>query len=148
MLIVEINSKSTLESIIANDATNGTIRQYIIDNTTNAKLNEIVKLAQKLQQNGTVPFIEVKFKSQYSSREKRLEVVGKKGSIITIYKFSSFKRFDKDAIELNRLVEEIVSKNNKEYIINGTLLFDDNYKFDFITQKISEFGISINIDTK
>ena len=143
MLILTVNSKSTIDDIV-NDTPSGVNRDYLLNEDSRKRLDVLVCFANKLNEQNFVPFIEVKFASQYSAREKRIEVVGKHNDKIELYKFSATNRFDKDAIELDRIIRELRNKfADSKMEFTGTLLVDNNADNDFIQQSIKKMNLNV-----
>jgi hypothetical protein len=136
---------NTIENIV-NKEIGGVDTQYILNHTSKKRIDTLVVIANSLYQQNATPFIEVKFVSRYSSREKRLEIVSRSQDTITIYKISAFSRYDKDAIDLNQLLEEIKSIfSNSEYKFCGVLLFKELEKIQFIKESLSAMNLNLNI---
>ena len=115
MFILTVNFKATIPDIVAGRST-GVDRQYLVSDECAGKSDEIVCLADNLSKKCDAAFVEVKFVSKYSQREKRLEVVTKVGNRISVCKISNVKKFDKDSLELNSVCQELRS-------IYGTCVF-------------------------
>lgn len=146
MSILKLNTKSSIADIV-NNIPGGVYRNYILDSESNKRLDVMVCFTQKLVIQNITPFIEVKFPSKYSAREKRIEVVGITDSKIFLYKFSDWNRFDKDAIELDRNIVELVSlfgSSNVSFI--GILLLNSSCNIDFIQQQVNNLGLNIDVN--
>ena len=125
MSILNVNCNARLLELLSGQTT-GKERSYIYTDSPRKKLEHQIFLSKELVEDGYSPYIEVKFVSQYSSREKRIEVVGVLEGKVVLYKFSSRAFFDKDANELARLIEEIKALNvSKGYDISGTIILLD-----------------------
>jgi hypothetical protein len=108
MSILTVNIKSSILDIVTGNQ-GGVERSFLILENKKNKIDSLVILANKLSNESTKTFVEVKFESKYSQREKRLEVVTKKGVDISICKISNKHKFDKDALELSNICEELSS---------------------------------------
>jgi hypothetical protein len=133
MPILNIKSKASLLDLIANKDS-GIIKEYMIDSTNTKRLSMLVSYSEKLINKNIEPFIEVKFQSKYGKREKRIEIVGKRKNVITLYKISKVQNYDKNAIELSKLVFEI-REFNSEIKIKGILLFVEKNTDILLIQK-------------
>lgn len=98
MFILKLYSKATFQDII-NGIPSGVERNYVFTENPKNRLEELVYYAHSKQTSNTKVYIEVKYASKYSSREKRLEIVSVNDKMINVYKISALNRFDKDAIE-------------------------------------------------
>ena len=125
----------------------GQKRQYILTSTPKKKLEYQIYVSNLLIKDGFTPFIEVKFISEYSSREKRIEVVGIKNNQIKLHQFTSRASFDQDANELNRLISEISSSSiAKGYKIYGEIILLENVEnLDVLEQALKDMNIDISI---
>ena len=144
MLTTIIHTKATIQSILSG-APDGIERKYILNFKRTARLDSLVTLASTISQNGKKPFIEVKFQSKYTDRDKRLEVVSISDKICEIYKFSSFKRFDKDALEMDRISKELAELFPDFGQFIPSLVFDNEEKIEFIKESIHGMELNINI---
>jgi len=140
-----LNTNASFDDIIKSQET-GITREYIYPPIVNknSKLSRQVKMSYLLKSNQMEPFIEVKFKSRYSCRDKRLEIVTSKDTVIHIFKFSDSKHFDVDATDLSRILEEIQQKYGiTNYTFKGILLINDG---DLNVMKTSLNTLNINLD--
>ncbi|WP_297515325.1 hypothetical protein [Flavobacterium sp.] len=130
-MIIELNTKSNIEDI-ALDKKNGVYRKYIINEFSKNKLDKIVLTSHLFQsKQNKNPFIEVKY--DFGRRNKRLEIVYKENSSITICKITNMSEFDKDCLELIAVIEDMKNKPvMMNFRINGTLVFMDNYNREIV----------------
>ena len=143
---IRLNVNNTLGNIIFKK-NGGLIRNYLVNENPIKKLDIQVFFANKLLNSGYNPFIEVKFKSMYSDREKRIEIVSEKDRHINIYKISKFVHFDRDAIELNRLSEEIKKTYcDNDFEINSILLFNEEFDRTFVLQQIENLHLAVKVE--
>jgi len=124
MSILKINTNANLLEIISS-INSGIDREYLFEPSLKKnRLQEIIHYANKIKNENIIPFIEVKFASKYGRREKRIEIVGKNNNIFIIYKISKISKFDKDALEIQNIINE-VRETLKDISIKGVLLFSD-----------------------
>ena len=100
--IFTINCNSSLKSIINNEE-DGLYKNFLINPNSQTKENKILYLSQKISENNNKTFLKVKF--SYGRRDKRIEVVKKSNKIINLYKISSAKKLDRDAFELDEIID-------------------------------------------
>ena len=110
------------------------------------RLSELVRSASALSRIHDRVSIEVKFNSKYSSRVKRLEIVGVTGNTVTIYKISALKSYDKDTIELNRDIEELAPLYPHS-IFFGKLVISNQDNIARINSSISELSSTVEAIT-
>lgn len=143
MLTVRLNKNAILGEVLSG-IESGITQAFIVKTESNKSLDRIVAYASSLQSEGNRVFIEVQFQSKYSSRPKRLEIVEYTPCSINLYKFSSAKKFDIDAIELDKVANEICEKHQALAMnIEGYILLDKETKIDFINQSIKDMGLKI-----
>lgn len=148
MSILTINCNARLTELLSG-LSSGQLRPHIYNPAPHKKLEYQIFVSKELEDNGFTPFIEVKFVSQYSSREKRIEVVGIRAKEVLLYQFSSRAFFDKDANELARLIEEIRSlKISKGYTVTGAIILQHgNADVEKLNEALSNLGLDIAIKT-
>ena len=135
MSILSVNCKANLLELLA-DKPSGVNREYILEHNNATRLGQLVLYSSLLIKNNITPYIEVKFVSKYSKREKRIELITKEEKKITIYKVSSFSKYDKDALELVNIITEIQEKFT-ELDVYGVLLFaEKKTNIDFINKSL------------
>ena len=146
MPILTINCNARLVELL-NGQPSGTDRSYIYNPSPKKKLENQVFICKEGMDDGYKSYIEVKFVSQYSSRERRIEVVGMKGTAVRLYQFSSRASFDQDANDLERLINEIKSYSyTKAYDFSGTIvLTDKGADLAVLKQALNDLGLSIDI---
>lgn len=143
MLTVRLNKKAILGEVLSN-LDSGITQTFIVKNESNKSLDRIVTYASLLQNEGSRVFIEVQFQSKYTPRPKRIEIVELSNGDINLYKFSAPNKFDKDAIEQDKIVKEISELYpSLTGRIHGYILLDRDAKIDFINQSIAEMGLTI-----
>jgi hypothetical protein len=147
MLTTIIHTKASIESILL-DHPDGVNREYILNPMGNTRLDLLVTFANEIKSRGQKSFIEVKFQSKYTDRNRRLEVIGLTDDKCYIYKFSSYGRFDKDAIEIDRISKELLETFpfKRSYVPSLILRPSDN--IDFIKVSLHNMNLNINIVTK
>lgn len=146
MLILKVNCKSSLSDIIKN-VYSGSDRDYIFSPESKKRLDLLVSYSKTLIDKGITTFIEVKFVSKYSARERRIEIVSKDKDCISLYKISSFSKYDKDALDLSHLVLEINETfTNISTPIKGVLLFPQDTDIQFIKDSVSSMNLALNIE--
>lgn len=106
MSILKANINASIADLLC-DKPSGVVTSYLIKDEHGGKLASMVSLTNDLANSETKTFIEVKFKSKYSQREKRLEIVTMNNNHITICKISNPRKFDKDALEINNVCQEL-----------------------------------------
>lgn len=103
---VKLHTKSDLLSILKSNP-NGVIRNYLLNIYPSSKPEKIVYLSNALVDLFTTNvFIEVKY--PYSLRVKRIEICFLRNNNLYLCKISNSKEFDKDAIEMDYLISDIV----------------------------------------
>ncbi len=142
MLILTVNFKASMSDIVIGRST-GVVRQYMVSDGNTGKFDDIVCLADNLSKKCDAVFVEVKFESKYSQREKRLEVVAKDGNRISVCKISNVKKFDKDSLELNSVCQELRS-------LFGTCMFIPIVYLkvsdvSFYQESVNNMGLSVII---
>lgn len=143
MNTIRIVTKATIDDIVRGGA-GGVSREYIVNPLGTSRLDRLVRYSNYLADTGNTPYMEVKFRSKYSSREKRLEIVAHKDGTFTIFKFSSQEKYDKDAIELSRIISEIMSLHNLSATkLVGCLLIPQGNDIQFIQQYLFKSNINI-----
>lgn len=142
MPILYINCNARLKKLLTGQSS-GQIRPYIIPVDPKKKLENQVFLSNKVREQGYTPYIEVKFVSQYSSREKRIEVLGIKKNCCTLYQFTTRTSFDQDVIELNRLIKEIEKIGYPFEFSSEIVLLGDDVNINTVNTTIVELGLNI-----
>lgn len=125
-MTIKLSTKNNLiDLVFGRDS--GLYRTYILDSTTNNKLDKIVYSAAKIIEKLCCE-ISIEVKYQYGRRSKRLEIVYLDGNCYNLCKLTTFNKFDKDALELRSVVEDIrLNDSFKKKDFNGVLIFDDKY---------------------
>lgn len=125
----------------------GQVRKYICNENPKKKLDTQIYICNSLMFDGYTPYIEVKFVSQYSSRERRIEVIGIKDNSIRLFQLSSRSSFDQDANDLERLIKEIETlEEASSYKISGTIvLTSKGNDLETLENALTDMGLSINI---
>ena len=146
MPILSINCNARLIELL-NGQPSGSDRSYIFNPSPQKKLENQVFVCQELMNEGYRPYIEVKFVSQYSSRERRIEVVGIKGTSVQLYQFSSRASFDQDANDLARLINEIGNgAYTQQYVFSGSIVLSDKgADVEVLKQALLDLGLRISI---
>ena len=145
MSILSINVRSELALLIIGEQS-GKNTSFDLQVMPEGRLSDLVKCASVLNEIHDRVSIEVKFGSKYSSRVKRLEIVGVSGNFITIYKMSALKRYDKDCIELNRDIEEL-KPLYPHCIFSGKLIMPPQENIARINSGISELCSTVEAIT-
>ena len=145
MFILKVNNKAVLRDIL-NGNPSGVVRDFVYNDKPTNRLEELVYYAYNEQIKNSQVFIEVKYASKYSSREKRLELVTIKDDILSIYKVSASNRFDKDAIELKRIIDEVNEEANSNYHIQGVLKIKPSSDVARIKEMIESMKIDIMVE--
>jgi len=143
MPVFKLNTNAKLTDILS-FIDSGVEREYLLDQSLKINhLYEIIQYAVKIKDKNIIPFIEVKFPSEFGRREKRIEIVGKNNNEFILYKFSKISKFDKDALELQSIINEAKKINNR--IIKGILLFSDRATdTNFIISSLSSLTTDIS----
>lgn len=125
----------------------GQERKYIYSDKPRKKLEAQVYICNSLIRDGYTPYIEVKFVSKYSSRERRVEVIGIKGDIIHLFQLTSRSSFDQDANDLDRLIKEIKSlEEASNFKIFGTIVLTNRgNELETLAAALEDMGLTINI---
>jgi hypothetical protein len=142
-----IHTKATIDSILSGYP-DGVDREYILNPTSNTHLDSLVFFANELLSKGQKSFIEVKFQSKYTNRNKRIEVVGIKDNMCYIYKFSAYRRYDKDAIEVDRIAKELTEIYSSKKVYVPSLIFSDSSDVSFVKESIFNMGLNVNVIIK
>lgn len=146
MTILTVNCNARMPELLSGQES-GEDRQFILTTTPKKKLEYQIYVSNLLIQEGFTPFIEVKFVSKYSLREKRIEVVGFKDNQIKLHQFTDRASFDQDANELNRLISEISSSSLSEgYKMYGEIiLLEDVENLGVLEQALKDMKIDISV---
>ena len=146
MPILTINCNARLIDILNGDQT-GVVRPYLYPTTPKNKLERQIYVSNQLIKDGFTPFIEVKFVSQYSAREKRIEIIGVNGNLIKFFQFTSRASFDQDANELQRLITEVSSiSESKSFTLEGEIItLDDSTDIPLLQQTLHDMGLNIKL---
>ena len=110
---IEIIPNATLDSII-NGQVDGVCKKFSISSDGQNKNDYILLLSSRLLKSNKSTYLKVKL--PYGKRDKILEVVTKLDKIITIYKISSLKKIDRDAFELDEIINTAKNTYNKSYV--------------------------------
>lgn len=145
MSILSINVRPELDMLIMGKPS-GKDTSFDLQMMSGGRLSDLVKCASTLREIHGRVSIEVKFNSKYSSRVKRLEIVGVTGDSVTIYKISALKRYDKDAIELTRDIEELTALYPHS-IFWGKLIMPTQDNIARINSCISELSSTVEAIT-
>lgn len=145
MSILSINVRPELAMLIM-DEHSGKNTSFDLQVMPEGRLADLVRCASVLSEIHDRVSIEVKFNSKYSSRVKRLEIVGITGNSVTIYKISALKKYDKDAIELNRNIEELTHLFPHS-IFFGKLVMPTRDNIARINSHISELSSTVEAIT-
>ncbi|MGI6717956.1 MAG: hypothetical protein ACOX4D_02195 [Bacteroidales bacterium] len=145
MFILKVNHKAVLRDIL-NGNPSGIVRDFVCNDNPTNRLEELVYYAYNEQIKNSKVFIEVKFASKYSSREKRLELVTIKDDVISIFKVSASNRFDKDAIELKRIIDEVNEEVKSNYHIRGVLKIKPSSDVERIKKMLESMNIDIMVE--
>ena len=148
MPILKININARLLELLEKKSS-GQVRQFLLPPCPKKKLENQVYLCNKIMYDGFDPYMEVKFVSQYSAREKRIEVVGIKESTIHLFQFSNRASFDQDANELNRLIQEIsIDPIAKGYSFIGSIIvLGNDCNINTMKEALNEMHINVGITT-
>jgi len=144
MSVLKINCKANISDILSG-VESGINRNFIVDTISRKRLKLIVLFSCKLQEKGINTYVEVKFSSKYGAREKRIEIVGKWNNIVTLYKITSHSKFDKDALELSKIVSEI-KEDFQNFSIKGILLCEDCKNINFINKEIGNITQNVTAE--
>jgi len=145
MSILNINIRANLFDILS-DTSSGVGCDCIVDANNTTRFGQLVLYSSKLTEKGLTPFIEVKFASKYGKRCKRLEVVVKQENLISIYKITTFSKFDKDALELSSVISEVKEKFNELLLYGVLLFFNKNIDINFVNNSLEKFTKNIRAD--
>lgn len=139
-MIVNIKTKCELIDVF-NSTNSCTDRQYLISNVFKNKIDKIVYVASVLKSDlGCEPYIEVKY--DFGRRPKRIEIVYKNQNSFYLCKITKFSEFDKDALELNAILQDIINNNTiKNFQLFGLLVFMSDYNEDIVLNFIETQGL-------
>jgi len=136
MRIIKLNVGSNIIDISQN-IDSGTFREYIDLGIKSKKQSDlIISLAGKLSEND-FEFVGIESKYMFGKRNKRLEIVFKDQKTIHVIKISKQKKFDKDAIDLDNLITDIINKY--KISIKGIIILTD----DFDTKVVNDYSNSM-----
>ncbi len=122
----KFNFNSTLASIVIGEP-DGVVRECLIDYADLDKDQQLINHAFDVE--GVIKtkvFLSVKF--PYGSRPKRIEMVFKIDEFVVLCKFTSSKRVDEAALELQTIISSAEGNGNKR-LYKGLVIYPD------ITQK-------------
>ena len=138
--IIDINTNSTLDSIIKNKS-DGIVKKYLLDSDIKLKNQEILTFYKYIEVNNFEFFFKVKF--PYGRRIKRIELVSKFKNNFYIYKISNKSNIDKDIFELDEIISLIKEKYNATKFIFegfiGTTILPNNEVINSIQENLSNF---------
>ena len=138
---IVINKNEDLSEILTHHNA-GKMEMYLLQKKPWDKLGKQVNLSNRLMKEGLSVYIEVKFCSDFSKRPKRLEVVSlDKDYNLCIYKFSSSQKFDRDASELEEILDEVKNKYKGQIkSIHGILAVTSQDEYDYINKRKTDDG--------
>ncbi|NRP52360.1 hypothetical protein XMV242_000819 [Marinobacterium sp. xm-v-242] len=115
--IVSIHCKADLDAIIyKNDL--GILRKYLLVESPISKSDRIVKLAHEIENSSNATCI-LEAKLDIGRRAKRIEIVAKDKKQLRIFKITSQKSLDRDALDLDQSLTFI----NERYESSGLVFF-------------------------
>lgn len=136
MRIIKLNVGSNIIDI-SQSLDSGTSREYIDLGIKSKKQSDlIISLAGKLSESN-YEFVGIESKYMFGKRNKRLEIVFKDEKTIHVIKISKQKKFDKDAIDLDNLITDIINKY--KISIKGIILLTD----DFDSKVVNDYSNSM-----
>lgn len=146
MQTILINTKSTIQSIFSNNP-DGVNREYLLVPNSRKRLDLLIRFSSYLIELGHEVFIESKFQSKYTDRHKRLEVVSRNNGNYNIYKFSSFSRFDKDAIEISRTTNEVANSliSSEPICILPVIILSLDEDSDFVRESLRSMLLNVEV---
>lgn len=143
MKVIILNDNNNIINIL-NGIDGGKERKCILTDDNIERLSPIIRLAHNLELENKQVYIQVKFDSVYSPRPKRLEIVSVDEGTVDIYKFSRKSSFEKECIELQRVIDELRGTSN--HTLRGYVVLsikDEDVKP--ITERIAEISTDISI---
>ena len=140
MEIITLNDNALMEDVVLGLPT-GKVKQYILTNDNIERLSHIIRLANKLEEEGKEVFIEVKFNTVYNPRPKRLEIVTKNKKGIGIYKFTKKASVEQDCLSVQRIIDEL--KTKYEIAFYGYLVLNENC--DLFIDRIKEISSDVSL---
>lgn len=145
-LTININKNSSIDNLVAS-LPDGKNMSYMVSPIPSTKIEQQIYLSNFLLTHGSDPFIETKFRSKFSAREKRLEVVSRQQNNLVIYKFSNISRYDRDAIDLQRIIGELKQEfSNTQIKFQGVILLENG--IELASYSISMDGVCPDIAIK
>lgn len=143
MNVIILNDNNNISNIISG-INGGKDRKCILSETNIERLSPIIRLAHKLELESKEVYIQVKFDSIYNPRPKRLEIVTKKNNIIEIYKFSKKSSFEKECIEVQRVIDEL--NINTNFVFKGFIVLSiDKKDLENLSSRVSDISTDISI---
>lgn len=143
-MIVQLNDNNNIDNIIR-DIPGGKCRKCVLSDNFNERLTPIIKRAVKIEQeeNASV-YIQVKFDTIYNPRPKRLEIVAKKENKISIYKLTRRSSFEKECIEMQRVIDELNNRYTLSFI-GYVVILDLKGNIESYQQRANEISQNIQI---
>ena len=143
MKVVTLNDNNNISNIL-NGEYGGKERKCILTDDNIERLSPIIRLAYELESRGNKTYIQVKFDSVYNSRSKRLEIVSVDNNTISIYKFSKKSSFEKECLELQRVIDEL--KAQSDNIFKGFVVLSiPTDETHLIADRVNEISTDVSI---
>jgi hypothetical protein len=143
MKVVTLNDNNNISNIL-NGEYGGKERKCILTDDNIERLSPIIRLAYELESRGNKTYIQVKFDSVYNSRSKRLEIVSVDNNTISIYKFSKKSSFEKECLELQRVIDEL--KSQSDNIFKGFVVLSiPTDETHLIADRVNEISTDVSI---
>ena len=144
MAIITLNDNNEITNIL-DGVPGGKLRKCILSDENIERLSPIIRLAHKLELSGKNVFIEVKFQSRFSQRYKRLEIVSQLGNEISIYKFSKRASFEKECLEVQRVIDELKEKS-ASYSYHGVVVLSDiKENIELFKSRVEEITTDVSL---
>lgn len=143
MNVINLNDNNNMANIL-NNIQGGKLRKCVLSEDNIERLSPIIRLAHNIEQDDKEVFIEVKFDTKFSPRPKRLEVVAKNNTCIEIYKFSKKSSFEKECLEIQRVIDEL--RESYTNVFCGYIVVDDiNEDITSFENRVNEITTDIKI---
>jgi len=136
--IINLHVRADLESILKTNP-NGSLKDYILKDSPITKSEKIIFLASVIN---IFKLKEVYIETKYSigRRNKRIEICFLENKILFLGKISNAKEFDKDSIEMDSLISDIINKLSLNSLSISGLIFVGN---KYNSRNINEFKKSL-----
>ena len=119
---------------IAQNKNSGFDRNYLIEDTPKSHFDYIVFIASIIIKDKP-SFLGISSKFKYGKRDKRIEILSLQEESLNIYKITKYKKVDKEAFELDNLIDTIALKTKKNILGNLVIIDKSSFELESIFRK-------------